>query len=255
MIKRFLSWNVNGLRAVEKKGFLQWLEKTSPDILALQETKAWREQLPASLLEVKGYHFYISQPQRKGYSGVAVYTKEKPLNVSFSLGSKEFDDEGRLILLEYPSFYFITVYFPNGGQGPQRVDYKLRYYAAFLKLCKKLSKQKMVITCGDVNTAHKPIDLEHPKENEDTTGFLPQERAWLDKFFTQGLIDIFRQFNKEPRQYTWWDYKTAARTRNVGWRLDYFMLDKTAAKRVKDAYILSDVYGSDHAPAGIDIDL
>lgn len=255
MLKKFLSWNVNGLRAVEKKGFAEWLQTTAPDILGLQETKAWPEQIPDTLKNIPGYYCYFSQPERKGYSGVGVYCKEKPLEVSYSLGIEEFDKEGRFIMLTYPKYYFMTIYFPNGGQGEHRVDYKLRFYAAFLDLCHKLSKEKYVITCGDVNTAHQPIDLEHPKQNEKTTGFLPQERAWLDKFFTTGLVDTFRVFNKEPKQYTWWDYKTAARSRNVGWRLDYFMVDEAAAKKVKEAYILSEVTGSDHAPVGINIDL
>jgi len=255
MEKKFLSWNINGIRAIEKKGFKNWLLKTSPDIIGLQETKAWPEQIPADLKEVEGYYSYFSTPQRKGYSGVGVYTKQKPLEVSFSLGAEEFDSEGRFIMLTYPEFYFITVYFPNGGQGEHRIEYKLRYYEAFFNLCKKLSKEKHVIACGDVNTAHTEIDLEYPKQNQKTTGFLPCERAWLDTFFTQGLTDTLRIFNKEPKQYTWWDYKTAARTRNVGWRLDYFMVDNAFAKQVKNAYILSDVMGSDHAPIGIDADI
>lgn len=255
MKRIFLSWNVNGLRAVEKKGFKDWLLKANPDIIGLQETKAWPEQLSEELKNIPGYHSYFSVPQRKGYSGVGVYTKEKPLSVSTSMGSEEFDAEGRMLCLEYENFYFLTVYFPNGGQGEHRVEYKLRFYAAFLEMCKELSKKKYVITCGDVNTAHKEIDLEHPKENQKTTGFLPQERAWLDKFFSEGLVDTFRMFNTQGKQYTWWDYKTSARSRNVGWRLDYFMVDEKASKLIKNAYILSDVPGSDHAPVGIDIEI
>ena len=254
MKKIFLSWNVNGLRAVEKKGFKDWLIKTSPDIIGIQETKAWPEQLSENIKNIEGYFSYFTQPQRKGYSGVGVYTKTKPITVNYGFGIEEFDCEGRLICLEYPQFYFITVYFPNGGQGPHRVDYKLRFYAEFLKMCQELAKKKYVITCGDVNTAHKEIDLEHPKENQNTTGFMPCERAWLDKFFSQGLVDTFRMFNSQGKQYTWWDYKTAARSRNVGWRLDYFMVDEKSAKLIKNAYILSDVMGSDHAPVGIDIE-
>lgn len=251
-----MSWNVNGIRAAEKKGFLPWLLKESPDILGLQETKAALGQLPKSLTEVPGYYCCFSAPVRKGYSGVGVYSKEKPQEVSFTLGVKEFDDEGRFILLTYPDFYFITCYFPNGGQGEERIAYKLRYYAAFLKLCQKLAKEKPLITCGDVNTAHREIDLARPKQNEGNTGFLPEERAWLDKFFEGGLVDIYRRLH--PRQegaYTWWDYKTGARARNVGWRIDYFMLDAKAAAKTKAAYILSDVTGSDHAPIGINIDI
>ncbi|MDR1123572.1 MAG: exodeoxyribonuclease III [Elusimicrobiota bacterium] len=255
MVKKFLSWNVNGIRAIGKKGFAGWLLKENPYIIGLQETKASPEQIPADLRDIDGYYSYFSAPQRKGYSGVGVYCREKPLEVSYSLGAEEFDAEGRLILLAYPQFYFMTIYFPNGGQGEHRIDYKLRYYGAFFKLCKKLMKEKHLICCGDLNTAHKEIDLEHPEQNRNTTGFLPRERAWLDKFFGGGLADTFRMFNKEPRQYTWWDYKTAARARNVGWRLDYFMVDEACAEKVKNAYILSDVQGSDHAPVGIDIDL
>lgn len=251
-----MSWNVNGIRAIEKKGFKDWLLKESPDIIGLQETKAAPDQVPPHLREVPGYYGYFSTSQRKGYSGVGVYCKEKPLEISYSLGIEEFDAEGRFIMLTYPKCYFITVYFPNGGQGPHRVDFKLRYYAAFFKLCKKLMKDKHVIACGDVNTAHMPIDLEHPKQNQDTTGFLPEERAWLDKFFKGGLVDTFRLIHpNEPKQYTWWDYKTAARGRNVGWRLDYFIVDEACAKKVKDAYILSNVQGSDHAPVGLVLDL
>jgi exodeoxyribonuclease-3 len=254
--KKFLSWNVNGIRAIEKKGFKDWLLKTAPDIIGLQETKAAPGQVPQSLQNIEGYHAYFSAPQRKGYSGVGVYCKEKPREVSYYLGAEEFDAEGRFILLTYPEFYFITCYFPNGGQGEHRIDYKLRYYDAFLKLCKKLSREKPLVTCGDVNTAHNEIDLARPKQNEKNTGFLPKERAWLDKFFSQGLVDIFRRFHpNEPEQYTWWDYKTGARARNIGWRIDYFMLDEKAAKKAKSAYILADVMGSDHAPVGIDIDL
>lgn len=255
MERIFLSWNVNGLRAVEKKGFKNWLLSTGADIIALQETKCLQEQLPESLKNVPGYNLYLSSPERKGYSGVGIFCKEKPIQVTYDLGIKEFDIEGRFIMLEYKTFYFINCYFPNGGRGDDRIAYKLRFYEAFLKLVKKLSKQKFVITCGDVNTAHKEIDLEHPKENQNTTGFLPSERAWLDKFFDEALVDTFRIFNKEPKQYTWWDYKTAARSRNVGWRLDYFMVDFNAAKHVKNAAILKDVMGSDHAPVSLTIDL
>lgn len=255
MRKLFLSWNVNGLRAVEKKGFKDWLLSTNADLIALQETKCLPEQLPTSLTNVNGYTLYLSSPQRKGYSGVGVFCKEKPLKVDLSMDVEEFDIEGRYILLEYPTFYFINCYFPNGGKGDDRVAYKLRFYKRFFEIVQKLSKEKFVITCGDVNTAHKEIDLEHPKENQNTTGFLPSERAWLDKFFSQGLVDTFRMFNKEPKQYTWWDYKTGARARNVGWRLDYFMVDENASKKVKNATILTSVLGSDHAPISLEIDL
>jgi len=255
MIKRFISWNVNGLRAVEKKGFAAWFKKESPDILALQETKSAPEQLSAALREPPGYFAYFSAAAKKGYSGVAVYTKEKPLSVSESIGDKNLDGEGRTLILEFEKFYFLNIYYPNGGQGPHRIDYKLRFYARFLKLAKELMKKKTVVICGDVNTAHKEIDLARPKENEKNTGFLPSERAWLDKFFTHGLTDTFRLFNAEGGNYTWWDYKTKARERNVGWRIDYFMVDAASEKKVKKSYMMPDVQGSDHCPVAIEINL
>ena len=255
MIKRFISWNVNGLRAVEKKGFAAWFKKESPDILALQETKSSPDQLSPALREPPGYFAYFSTAAKKGYSGVAVYTKEKPLSVSESIGDKNLDGEGRTLVLEFETFYFLNIYYPNGGQGPHRIDYKLRFYAQFLKLAKELMKKKTVVICGDVNTAHKEIDLARPKENEKNTGFLPEERAWLDKFFTHGLTDTFRLFNSDGGNYTWWDYKTKARDRNVGWRIDYFIVDTASEKKVKKSYMMSDVQGSDHCPVAIEINL
>lgn len=250
---KFISWNVNGLRAVEKKGFLAWFNSVSPDILALQETKAAPEQLSEALRAPAGYHAYFSTAQKKGYSGVAVYTKIEPKSVSESIGEKEMDGEGRTLVLEFDKFYFLNIYFPNGGQGEHRIDYKLKFYAAFLKLTKKLSAKKTVIICGDVNTAHTELDLARPKENASNTGFLPKERAWLDKFFSEGLSDAYRLFHKDGGHYTWWDYKTKARERNVGWRIDYFFIDTASQTKVKDAFILKDVPGSDHCPIGIEI--
>ena len=255
MIKRFISWNVNGLRAVEKKGFSAWFKKESPDILALQETKSSPDQLSEALRSPAGYFAFFSAASKKGYSGVCVYTKEKPLGVSESIGDKKLDGEGRVIVLEFEKFYFLNIYYPNGGQGPHRIDYKLRFYAQFLKLAQGLMKKKTIVVCGDVNTAHQEIDLARPKENEKNTGFLPEERAWLDKFFTGGLTDTFRMFNDNGGNYTWWDYKTKARDRNVGWRIDYFFVDTPSEKKVKKSYIMPDVQGSDHCPIALEIDL
>jgi len=255
MIKRFISWNVNGLRAVEKKGFSAWFKKESPDILALQETKSSPDQLSGELRSPAGYFACFSVAGKKGYSGVAVYSKEKPLNVSESIGDKSLDGEGRTLVLEFEKFYFLNIYYPNGGQGPHRIDYKLRFYSQFLKLAKELMKKKTVVVCGDVNTAHQAIDLARPKENEKNTGFLPEERAWLDKFFAEGLTDTFRMFNRDGGNYTWWDYKTKARDRNVGWRIDYFMVDTPSEKKVKKSYIMPDVQGSDHCPIVVEINV
>lgn len=251
---KILSWNVNGIRAIQKKGFLEWLAREKPDILGVQETKAKPEQLDMFLMHPEGYHTYWNSAVRPGYSGVALFTKEKPLNVTSGFGVKRFDEEGRVIAAEYPDFIFINIYFPNGKSGDERLKYKMDFYDETLKLVHKLKKkQKNIIVCGDYNTAHKEIDLARPKENEGTSGFLPIERAWLDKWVADGQVDIFREFNKEPGQYSWWDMKTGARERNVGWRIDYHFATKDLVSRVKNATILRDVIGSDHAPVSIEL--
>ncbi len=249
---RLLSWNVNGIRAIKGKGFLAWLQKESPDILCLQETKASLEQLDADLKEPPGYHAYWNYPERKGYSGVAVFTREKPLSVRYDFGASGLDLEGRVIIAEYPAFTLFNVYFPNGKMGPERLSYKLTFYDVFLQYADSLKEAgKKLVICGDVNTAHNEIDLARPKENSKVSGFLPEERAWMDRFLARGYVDTFRHFNKEPNHYTWWDYKSGARARNVGWRLDYFFISENLLPSVTQAFIMSDVMGSDHCPAGI----
>ena len=247
-----LCWNVNGIRAVVKKGFLQWLQKESPDILCLQETKASPENLTKDLLEPPGYQTYWNYPERKGYSGVATITKEKPVRAQNGLGIKAFDTEGRIIISEYPEFTLCNVYFPNGKQGAERLKYKLDFYDVFFNYMepRRLRGGKLIF-CGDVNTAHQEIDLARPKENSKISGFLPVERAWLDKLVAHGYIDIFRQFNGKPGQYTWWDMKTGARARNVGWRIDYFFITENLLSQVAKAFIMPDVTGSDHCPIGL----
>ena len=249
-----LSWNVNGIRAVKGKGFLDWLSRESPDILALQETKAHIEQLDTDIMEPIGYHTYWNYPERKGYSGVAIYSKEKPINVRYDLGDSKLDIEGRVVIAEYPGFTLINIYFPNGKMGPERLSYKLTFYDAFLEYADsiKAAGNKLVI-CGDLNTAHKEIDLANPKENSKISGFLPEERAWIDKFINHGYVDTFRHFNKEPDQYTWWDLRTRARERNVGWRLDYFFVSDNLLPSIAGAFIMPDVLGSDHCPVGIKV--
>ncbi|MBN2484201.1 MAG: exodeoxyribonuclease III [Candidatus Omnitrophica bacterium] len=251
---RFISWNVNGIRAVQKKGFLEWLSKEQPDILALQETKAHLDQLDESLRHVPGYHVFFSSAERRGYSGVAVYTKEEPLCVARGIYDEENDPEGRALVLEYPRFFFLNIYFPNGKMSRERLQFKLDYYQDFLGLVTQLKKKKKtIIVCGDVNTAHTEIDLARPKENSMVSGFLPQERMWLDTFIERGLTDTFRVFHKEPGRYTWWDFKSRARERNVGWRIDYFFIDTPSRDHLKDAFILHEVSGSDHCPVGIEV--
>jgi exodeoxyribonuclease-3 len=254
---RIISWNTNGLRATAKQGFFMPLFKESkPDILCLQETKVEPDQLPEEVRNVPGYFSYFSHPEiKKGYSGVAIYSKEKPKEVFCGMGIKKLDDEGRLIGVKYKNFTLINCYFPNGGQGPERLKYKLEFYEAFLKFILKLRKNgENVIFCGDINTAHKAIDLARPKENEENTGFLPVERAWIDKVIKNNFFDVWREFNPNKKDvYTYWDQKTRARDRNVGWRIDYFFVDKKIIPKIKDTGMISDYYGSDHCPIWLEI--
>ncbi|MFW5684768.1 MAG: exodeoxyribonuclease III [Spirochaetota bacterium] len=253
-MRRILSWNVNGIRAIAKKGFLDWLETESPDILCLQETKASPEQLGEELLEPAGYTAYWSSAQKKGYSGVAILTKERPLEVS-TMGVERFDAEGRVLQADYGDFVLITAYFPNSQDGGKRLDYKLDFNETIQKLCDNLGAQgKRVVLCGDYNVAHKPIDLARPKENEKNPGYLPEERAWMDGFVGSGYVDTFRVFNSEGGNYTWWSYFTKGRERNVGWRIDYQCVNPAAASLVKNARILSDVMGSDHCPVEVTLE-
>jgi len=254
---KLVSWNVNGLRSLAKDSYWETFLKTvKPDIFCLQETKASPEQLSDVFLSSPtGYSAFFSSCEiRKGYSGVALYSKIEPLKVIYGMGIKEFDQEGRLVGAEYDDFWLINVYFPNGGQGPVRLDYKLRFYDSFLHFAEKLHKQKPVIFCGDVNTAHEEIDLARPKENAESTGFLPEERAWLDEVVAAGYRDSFRHFHPHTKEaYTWWDMKFRARDRNVGWRFDYFFVAQEFMRRLKSATIHPDIYGSDHCPVSITV--
>lgn len=253
---KILSWNVNGIRAADRKGLFDWFKNESPDILCLQEIKAMSEQIPSHLRNAPGYNSYINPAEKKGYSGVATFTKEKPKDVKNGFGISKFDTEGRILITEFPYFSLFNIYFPNGKKNQERLNYKLDFYDTFLAYADNLTaKGKNIIVCGDFNTAHKEIDLARPKENEKISGFLPIERAWIDTFIDHGYIDTFRYFNKEAHNYSWWDFKTRARERNVGWRIDYFFTNKDFIPHVKKAFILKDVMGSDHCPIGIEIDL
>ena len=252
-----LSWNVNGVRAVNQKGFLPWFKKESPDILCLQETKAIPEQINPDLRNPENYFSYWNWPKvKKGYSGVAVFTKLEPLKVENGFGIEEYDAEGRTLILHFENFILLNIYFPNGQKDDERLQYKLNFYDTFLDFCNKLVNQgKNLVMCGDYNTAHKEIDLARPKENEKRSGFLPIERAWLDKYVENGYVDTFRMFEKGEGKYTWWDYKTRARERDVGWRIDYFFVNRAFSDKVKSSFILKDVYGSDHCPIGIEFNV
>jgi exodeoxyribonuclease III len=253
-IIRLLSWNVNGIRAAYKKGFLDWLAATSPDILCVQETKAQSDQIPSELVEPEGYTSHWHYAKKKGYSGVAVYTKERPLSVESSMGVERFDDEGRLLRLDFSDFVLFNVYFPNGNMGPERLKFKMDFYDAFLDMLESLRREKKrLIFVGDVNTAHNEIDLARPKENSKVSGFLPEERAWIDKVVSLGYVDSFRHAHPDEVKYSWWDLKSGARKRNVGWRIDYVMVTQEMLGSVESAFILTDVMGSDHCPVGIDL--
>jgi exodeoxyribonuclease-3 len=255
---KIISWNVNGLRAVFRKGLFDQVFQRNPDIICLQETKAQKEQLPPELQNPKGYFAYFDHPKiKKGYSGVASFTKIKPVEVSYEVGVKEYDQEGRLLTLSFNKFVLLNVYFPNGGGGPDRLRFKLEFYEKFLEYIEKIRKeQPNIIFCGDVNTAHKEIDLARPKENVENTGFLPVERAWIDKVIGHQYIDTFRALHPDKKDaYTYWDMKTFARERNVGWRIDYFFVSKEIFPKVKKVEILDNILGSDHCPIEMEIDI
>ncbi|GMU74046.1 MAG: exodeoxyribonuclease [Candidatus Campbellbacteria bacterium] len=248
---RIVSWNVNGLRSLYNQGYWEWFEHEKPDIFCLQETKAEELQLPPEVRKPEGYFAYFnSSKERKGHSGVALYSKIEPKKVNFDVLPERFNSQGRLIEAVFEDFVLLNVYFPNGGGAPERLKHKLDFYDAFLEYVKGLKKQgKSVIFCGDVNVAHEEIDIARPKENEDHVGFLPEERAWMDEVIAEGFVDTFRNFYPNKRDaYTYWDLKTRARDRNVGWRLDYFFVTPDLLSRVKKSEIIPTVYGSDHCP-------
>ncbi|MFH0974878.1 MAG: exodeoxyribonuclease III [Spirochaetota bacterium] len=250
---KIISWNVNGIRAVYKKGCLMPLFNENPDILCLQETKASEELLVKELRNIEGYSSYFSSAEKKGYSGVCIYSKEKPKKIEHGFGIKEFDCEGRILIAYYTDFVLFNIYYPNGKASKERLNYKMNFYNAFLDFADNLKKNgSSIIMCGDVNTAHAEIDLARPKENETTSGFLPEEREWIDRLISHGYIDTFRIFTKEGGHYSWWDYKTGARERNIGWRIDYFFVSESINKKIKSAFIMKEIMGSDHCPIGIE---
>lgn len=254
---KLISWNVNGLRAVHKKGKLEELFSLGADIIGIQETKCTPDQLPEAVIHPKGYFSYFdSAKERKGYSGVAVYTKIEPVRVEYGLGRDEYDTEGRCLTLHYKDFAFVTCYFPNGGRDEEHFKYKLLYYEEFLKHVNRLVEEYgNVIFCGDLNVAHDAIDLARPKENANSIGFLPVERSWVDRVQEAGFIDTFRALHPGAVKYSWWDMKTSSRERNIGWRIDYFFVNEELFQHVKKADILTDLYGSDHAPALLEINI
>jgi len=249
---KLLCWNVNGIRAVEKKGFTELVKDLDPDILAIQETKLQEDQLSDGLRNIEGYQSFWHCAERKGYAGVAVYSRMAPVSVRYGMNEPAFDGEGRVLTLEFADFFLINCYFPNAGEGLKRLDYKLAFNRALLEFARRLAGEKSVVLCGDYNVAHKEIDLKNPKSNEQNAGFTPEERSWMDGFLAAGFVDTFRMFNNEPGHYTWWSYRFNARARDIGWRIDYFCVDEKSRHRVQGAAILKDVMGSDHCPVQLD---
>ena len=245
---RLISWNVNGLRAALKNNFLERVGTMNPDILCLQETRVSQHEIDVPL---DGYHQYFNSAKKRGYSGVAVFSRTMPESVSYGLGMDEHDNEGRIITLDLKDYYLVNVYTPNAQHELVRLDYRQKWDADFLSFLKKLEQEKPVIFCGDLNVAHQEIDLKNPKSNERNPGFTVEERRGFDRYIESGFIDTFREFNKEPGHYTWWTYRFHARAKNIGWRIDYFCISKALRPRLKDAFILKDVMGSDHCPVGI----
>ena len=253
----FISWNVNGIRAAEKKGFLNWLASSKADVIAVQETKVQDIGVLSADLKTPGDYlaFWHSAQEKKGYSGTAVYTKSEPVSFTTDFGKNHLSSEGRILQLEFPEFYFLNIYFPNGGGQDHRLEYKLNFFDEFIAYIKKLDKKKPVIFCGDVNVAHHEIDIARPKENAKSIGFLPEERGKLNLFEQAGFVDTFRHFHPEQVEYSWWDQKSRARDRNIGWRIDYFWVSERLLPKVTKAFIKGDVLGSDHAPVGLELDL
>jgi exodeoxyribonuclease-3 len=252
-----VTWNVNGIRACAKKGFLAWLEGSGADLVCLQETKAHPEQLEPELAAPAGWHTVFASAEKRGYSGVALYARELAQGVEPGLGLEELDREGRTIVADYGDFVLINGYFPNSQHSHARLPYKLRYDAAVLERSQALREAgREVVICGDFNAAHTEIDLARPKANLNNAGFLPEERAWVDQALATGLVDVFRQRHPgEGGHYSWWSYRAGARARNIGWRLDYFLCSPGLAERVSGVTILKDVMGSDHCPVRLDLQI
>ncbi|OGR96714.1 MAG: exodeoxyribonuclease III [Elusimicrobia bacterium RBG_16_66_12] len=253
---KLLSWNVNGARAVWRKGVLQeWLKRQKADVYCLQETKAQPDQVDPELLNPFGCHGEWHWGEKKGYSGVATISKAAPAKIERGFGIPEFDNEGRVLITKHGDITLFNVYFPNGKKDAVRLRFKMDFYHSFLKVLERYREQgdDKIVICGDVNTAHEEIDLARPKENSGISGFLPAERAWIDKLLAAGFIDTFREFEKDPDHYTWWDQQSRARERNVGWRIDYFFISRNLRPRLKAAFIQTEVLGSDHCPVGIEL--
>lgn len=247
-----VSWNVNGLRAIVKKNFLEFFNEVDADIFCIQESKLQEGQIE---LDLPGYYQYFNYAEKKGYSGTAIFTKEEPLSIKLGMGIEEFDHEGRVITLEYPEFYFVTVYTPNAQSELARLEFRMAWEDAFRAYLVDLDQMKPVIVCGDLNVAHQEIDLKNPKTNRGSAGFSDEERAKFTELLESGFVDTYRFFNPEQEgAYTWWSYRFKAREKNAGWRIDYFLISKRLTERIQNATIYHEIMGSDHCPVGIELE-
>ena len=252
---KIITYNVNGIRAAMGKDLVGWLKAANPDVLCLQETKANSDQVDAQAFEALGYHLYWYSAQKKGYSGVAIFSKIKPKHVEYGCGIEKYDFEGRVIRLDFDSYSVMSVYHPSGSSGDDRQAFKMQWLTDFQKYIDDLKKKvPNLILCGDYNICHKPIDIHNPKSNANTSGFLPEERAWMEQFIQSGFTDSFRHFNQEPHQYSWWSYRAGSRGKNLGWRIDYNLVANHLEKHLKRAVILPDAIHSDHCPVLLEID-
>jgi len=253
---KIISWNVNGIRAVQNKGFAETLALLDADCLLLQETKAQAEQIDKTLEGIDGYHVYSNCAERKGYSGVTILSKQAPLQIISDIGIAEHDQEGRVIVAEFEHFFLLDVYVPNSGEALARLDYRQTWDAEFLAYCQQLQSKKPLIACGDFNVAHRDIDIARPKPNYNkSAGYTQVEIDGFSRFLDAGLVDTFRHFHPDTVAYSWWSYRAGARAKNIGWRIDYVLASAALADKVKQAFILPEIHGSDHCPVGIEIDL
>ena len=254
-MKRIVTYNVNGIRAALSKNWMDWLKAANPDVICLQETKANPEQLDLTLFEEAGYKHYWHSAQKKGYSGVAILTKEQPDNIVYGCGIQKYDDEGRVLRVDYGENSILSVYMPSGSSGEDRQAFKMGWLSDFQQHINALKKERSnLIICGDYNICNKPIDIHNPKTNANTSGFLPEERAWFDAFLESGFVDTFRHFNSEPHNYTWWSYRAGSRGKNLGWRIDYNLVSENLRSKLLRATILPEAKHSDHCPVLLEID-
>jgi exodeoxyribonuclease III len=253
---KIITYNVNGIRSAMSKGLVEWVSATAPDVLCMQEVKALPEQVDTSAFTEMGYHLYWHPAQKKGYSGVAIFTKRQPDHVQVGCGIDIYDNEGRVLRADYGDTSIISVYHPSGSSGDDRQAFKMKWLADFHAYINELKKtREKLIICGDYNICHKPIDIHNPVSNAKTSGFLPEEREWLEQFIQSGFIDSFRHFNQEPHQYSWWSFRAGSRGKNLGWRIDYNLATRNLEKQLKHAAIMADAVHSDHCPVMLDVDM